>query len=60
MKGVERGIFNLHLRCVAELLEKLSIDEACSEVQACKPYAELDSSKVGGKEFGDSWRWNSE
>lgn len=60
MKGVERGIFNLYLRYVAELLDKLSIDEAYSEIQACKPYAELDASKVGGKEYGDSRRWNSE
>ena len=60
MKRVERGILNLYLRYIAELSEKLSIDEACVEVQACKPYAELDASKAGGKEFGDSRRWNSE
>ena len=60
MKRVAREILNLYLRYIAELFKKLSIDQAYVEVRACKPYAELDASKAGGKEFWDSRRWNSE
>ena len=52
MKRVERGVLNLYLRYIAELLEKLSIDEACVEVQACKPYAEHNAPKAEQRVMG--------